>query len=405
MVFGMFRPALILFVIAALLSACDNDQIVTTAPEGPGLIADEPGYEERTLFHQMDIELTVPIPYGKIDLYRLLDGEISLLQQSKFDHPNPSIYTRYETPLSSPDSAILMHVYSEQRETIGVEEFVCFVPISHLTTRHAFKLDCGYQSTIAYYLAATEIGQSGLHPFHDAQQRLPLWRAFTQSPDNDVLGFYVSVFGTLQKALGDMGRHRFDIHRHSLRPVMETIVTQFKDEFQRRGSISAAELIRIANRVTDNSLPLERLVRYQSIFEAYSHVEDIELENTGGSLTRRGRDIELLTMANELSRFYLRQAPFEMSDYRTRIVQNVTHRQEADVLQVTWDPIPHMYGYNVYYDGEHTGYTSVPEVTLPPDSRGSVTIRAVGYAGEFDGVHYDLSDPSLLAGVANNATP
>lgn len=404
MVFEMVRRTLLSLASVCLVVACGNEELGSQNATSPGLIAEDSGYAERSLFHQMDIELTVPIPYGRVDLYRLLDGEVSFLQRSPFDHPNPSIYTRYETPLSSDDSAILMHVYSEQREAIGVEEFVCFAPISHSTTRHAFKLDCGYHSTVAYYLAATEIGQSGTHPFHDAPKRLPVWRAFTEAPNNDVLGFYVSVFGTIQKALGEMGRDRFDIRHHSMLPVMETIVTLFKDEFQRSGSISAAQLVDIANRVTDRALPLERLVRYQSIFESYSHVEDIELENTGGSLTRRGHDIELLTMFNELSRFFLRQAPFEMSDYRTHIVQNVRHVQKEDALQVSWDPIPHMYGYNVYYDSEHTGYTAVPILELPADARGSVTIRAVGYAGEFDGVHYDLSDPSLMAGVANNAT-
>lgn len=393
-------PAIVAIV---LISGCSESNEQGTESSFNDELLSDSGYQERTLFHQIELDLSVPLQYGTIHVYRLLDGDVSHLQSSRFDSRVPSIYARYETPASSANSALLMHVLAERADSVSVEEFFCFAPIDHSTTRHRFKMDCGYSSTIAYYLAATAIGRSSEPPFHDASARLPLWQAMVESPDNDVFGFYVSIFSTLQKALSDMGRRRFDIRRNSIRPVMETIVAQLMDLFQRNGQVSSSDLINIANSVTDNSLPLERLIRYQSIYDKYAYVHEVELENTGGSLTKRGQDIELLSMANELSRFYLRHSPFEMSDYRTHIVQNVQHANTDDALKVRWDPIPHMYGYNVYLNNEHIGYTRAPAANLPAGSRGSVTVKAVGYAGEFDGVHHDLSDPTLLAGVDSDA--
>ncbi len=275
--------------------------------------------------------------------------------------------------------------------------------MDHDTTRHSGSVNCDHASTVTYYLAGDVLGRSTQHPFHDIERRLPLWQALSDSIDNDVVGFYISVFGTLQNAFVGMGQFRFDPDRHSVRPVMETVVSQFIDQYQRKGAATAQDLIDIANSVTDYTLPLERLLRYQSIFDEYAHVEDIDLKNTGGSLTQRSRQLELLSMSNELIRFYLRGAPYEMSDYRTHVVQNVRHKESDGNTIVHWDAIPHMYGYNAYFNGEHVGYSSVPILVLPADSKGTVTIKAVGYAGEFDGVHHELADLSLLAGTVNES--
>ena len=175
------------------------------------------------------------------------------------------------------------------------------------------------------------------------------------------------------------------------------------DRYQRQGHASSTDLIDITNAVSDNSLPIERVTRYQTIFDSYAHIEDVNLKNTGGSLTKKVREVELLSMESELGRFYLRHSPFEMSDFRTHVVQNIRHHDSDREMLVVWDPIPHMYGYNLYFNGQHVGYTRLPELRLPSGATGTVTIKAVGYAGEFDGVHHELAELSLLAGAPNDA--
>jgi hypothetical protein len=358
---------------------------------------------EQTMFHQVAINLTTPLTSGRVLIYRLLDSDVAFLESRRFDQPNPSLNVGYNAPLSTDESAVLLHIVTAGLTQGRPDEFVCAVAVNHSTTRHNYDLACDHASTVTYYLAGTAVGRSGLHPFHDIEQRLPLWMAFVDSLDNDVIGFYASIFGTLQNALAGMGQSRFSPDRHSIRPVMETIVAQFVDLYQRNGQASSSDLIAIAEAVTDHSLPLARLARFQTIFDGYAHIEDNELRNTGGSLTQKDRQLELLSMSSELARFYLRESPYEMSDYRTHIVQNVRHESNDTGVYVRWDPIPHMYGYNTYLDSQHIGYSRLPTLTLEPGTLGTVTIKAVGYAGEFDGVHHDLAEPSLLAGVSSDA--
>lgn len=400
----MIRAKLLLIcVLSASMAACSPDPGTPAEAEDEtiSLVFDDAA--ERTIFNQVAIPLTTPLSSGLVRVYLYMDGAIDLVETRRFNNADPSLVVGYNAPISVPNSAILIHVVSAGLSAGVPQEYVCFAAIDHSTTRHNIPVSCDLASTVFYYLAATRIGRSDSHPFHDIESRLPLWQALVEAPDNDVNAFYASVFGTLQNALTRIGAQRFDVSRHSIRPVMETIVAQFVDHFQRHGSINSAQLIEIANRVTDHSLPLERLIRYETIFQEYAHVQNVDIDNTGGSLTERSQQVELLTMGSEVSRFYVRNAAYEMSDYRTHIVQNVRHHVVGDILEVEWEPLGHMYGYNTYLNDQHIGYTRVPRLRLPADTRGTITIRAVGYAGEFDGVHHELAPPSLLAAGVTNA--
>ncbi|MEI2419009.1 hypothetical protein V6O07_01950, partial [Arthrospira platensis SPKY2] len=165
------------------------------------------------------------------------------------------------------------------------------------------------------------------------------------NPENNLTAFYVSAFATLKNTLLGLGGTQFDPVRYSIRPVMETVIARFFERYQREGRATSAELVAMANQVTDHTMPLERLVRFQAVFNRFAYVADVKLEATGGTLTQRGAEIELLSMSNELSRFYLRGSPLAMSDYRTRVVQAIHHEHGPDRLKVRWDPIAHMYGY------------------------------------------------------------
>ena len=398
------RTIALLFLTALSVSACgEGDR--TSAPAELDPLSDLiQQADERSLFHQLDLSLDTPLETGIVHLYLYLDGEVAALESRRFNHADPDLHLAYSAPLSSPGSAVLIHVLAAGLTQGSSTEYLCFYSIDHSSTRHNGAASCNHSSTVAYYLAGDSVGRSTEHPFHDIASRLPLWQALKDSSQNDVVGFYVSVFGTLQNALVAMGRERFDPDRHSIRPVMETIVAQFIDRYQRNGAATAQDLLNIANAVTDHSLPLERLLRYQTIFDTHAHIEDIELKNTGGSLTQRSRHLELLNMSSELNRFFLRSAPYEMSDYRTHVVQNVRHETADENLIVRWDVIPHMYGYNTYFNGEHVGYSHLPLLHLPPDAKGTVTIKAVGYAGEFDGVHHELVETPLIAGTINESS-
>jgi len=397
------RTLILFFAVAVALAGCGDP-----LPAGDRVDADPLSglieqANEQTLFHQIELKVSTPLAAGMIYVYQYLQGEVSLLESRRYDNPDPELNLAYSAPVSSDDSAVLVHIVAAGLSAGRPDEYVCFAALDHSTSRHNASIACDLASTVTYYLAGDSVGMSGEHPFHDIEYRLPLWKALNEVRENDVVAFYVSVFGTLQNTLAGMGRDRFDQTRHSLRPVMETIITQFVDQYQRQGHITSTDLVTIANAVIDNALPIERITRYQTIYDTYAHIEDVGLKNTGGSLTQKVSQIELLTMASEVGRFYLRSSPFEMSDYRTHIVQNIRHHDSDTGLQIRWDPIPHMYGYNTYFNGQYLGYTRIPELQLESGAKGTVTIKAVGYAGEFDGVHHELAELSLLAGVSADA--
>lgn len=359
--------------------------------------------EEKTQFHQIDLALTTQLTSGRIRVYLLIYDELKPLEERLFDQPDPTIHVAYSAPMSVPNSWLAIHIVPYGPTEGSPEEYVCLAQINHDTTRHGQSVRCDLFSTIAYYLSGDRVARTEDHPFIDLASRAAAWKSVLDSPANDVVGFYSSVFGTLQNALVAMGRNHFDPDRFSIRPVMETIVAQSIDTYQRQGQLSASQLVDIANFVTDSSLPLERLIRFQTVFDQYSYIEDVPLSNTGGSLTDRSSKRELLSMSSEVRRFFLRDSPFEMSDYRTHIVQNIHQKPSQHGYQLQWDPIPHMYGYNVYLDGQHIGYSRLPQIHISAPPGSDVTIKAVGYAGEFDGVHHELADAPILAGVENVA--
>ena len=369
-------------------------------PQVPDVIASHNGAisptatVEREVFHQASLSVRTPLQAGSVRQYLLLGGEVRFLDTRTFDGSELRLHIGFNAPESSTSSAILLQIVAAPHVTPAGMEFVCFAHLVHDSSRHNQELDCGYFSTVTYYIAASHIGRATEHPFHDAPARLPAWKSLVTSPGNDLTGFYVSLFGTLKNAVLGLSGDLFDDRRISVRPVMETIVSRFFAEYQRHGRVSAQALIDIANDVTDHAAPLERLLRFQSIFDRFAHVADVTLEATGGSLTQRGEAVELLTMANEVSRFYLRGSPLSMADFRTRVVRGIRHEARPDHVLVSWEPIAHMYGYAVYIDGEQEAFTRLPQAVLQGIDPSVVTIRAVGYGGEFDGVNYDLDRTS-----------
>ena len=354
--------------------------------------------EEKEEYHKVELRVVTPIDNGTVHLYQQLDGETSHIESRIFSFEEPQFYVSFLAPLSSLNSTLLVHVLNTGSLDDGIQEHLCFADLDLRSFRHNHKIQCGYWDTVAYYLSALEVGRPDTHAFHDIEDRLPLWRSIANAQNDNLHGFYTSVLGTLQNTLINMGAGRFHPHRHSIRPVMETIVHQFKEDFQRRGSIYARDLVAIANDVTDHSMPLERLFRFPRVFRDHVYVEEVALENTGGSFTRLGKDLELLTMQNEVRRFYLAGSPFEMSDYRTQVVQGVRDTTTDRGRVISWVPISHMYGYNVYLNGQDVGFSKTPQYTLPTDAAGTVVIKAVGYAGEFDGVSYEIDPlPNLVA--------
>lgn len=356
---------------------------------------------EREAFHQVSLTINTPMAAGVLRQYLMLDSKVALLDTRPFDG-DIRAHIGFNAPVSSQGSVLLFHLTGAAHTTPSALEFVCFAEIEHDTFRHNRELECGNFSTVTYYLVATRIGRSNEHPFHDIVGRFPAWQSLVANPENNLTGFYVSAFATLQNTLLTMGGQHFDPARFSIRPVMETIVARFFETYQREGRVTASELVAIANQVTDHAMPLERLVRFQTVFQRFAYVADVKLEATGGTLTQRGTQIELLSMSNELTRFFLRDSPLAMSDYRTRVVQAIQHEHKGGRLHIRWDPIAHMYGYNVYLDGEQIGFTRLSAIDLPTVESGTLTIKAVGYGGEFDGVHHELTPPTLVAGVQSN---
>lgn len=393
----MFRYVTVFTCLFAIMGCADTNDVPL-----PSLSLESSFSETRTVerevFHQASLSIRTPLQAGSVDQYLLLSGQVRRLDSRGFDGSEFRVHLGFNAPVSSESSALLLHLVTASHVSPPGLEFLCFAYLTHDTTRHSQTVDCDYFSTVAYFISASRIGRSTDHPFHDIDERLPAWRAFLANRQNDLTGLYVSIFGTLQRAILGLSGDLYDGRRLSIRPVMETVVSRFFDVYQRNGRISAAELVDIANDVTDGSVPLERLLRFQSIFDRFSYFADVELSATGGTLTERGPDIELLTMANEVSRFFLRGSPLSMSDFRTRVVRGISHEISADRIILRWEPIAHMYGYSIYIDGEQEAFSRVPQVSLPNPGSSVITVRAVGYGGEFDGVNYDLATAPVSTG-------
>lgn len=394
----MFRYLIVLTAIFGILGCSDSSDFPVPSVDVESSFAGARTVE-REVFHQASLSIQTPLQAGSVEQYLLLSGEVRHLDTRDFDGGEFRLHLGFNAPVSAESSALLLHLVAARHASPPGLELLCFAYLTHDTSRHSQTLECDYFSTVAYFISASRIGRSTDHPFHDIQDRLPAWRALLANRDNDLTGLYVSIFATLQNALLGLSGDLYDGRRLSMRPVMETVISRFFDIYQRSGRISAAELIDIANDVTDGAAPLERLLRFQSIFERFAYFADVELSATGGSLTERGTAIELLTMANEVSRFFLRGSPLAMSDFRTRVVRGMTHEIAGDRVILRWEPIAHMYGYSVYIDGEQEAFTRIPEVSLADPGPAVITVRAVGYGGEFDGVNYDLASPPVASGA------
>jgi hypothetical protein len=245
---------------------------------------------------------------------------------------------------------------------------------------------------MTFYMSADVAQTSVANPFEDIHARLPIWESYAAARRSDLAAFLISTLGTIEKAMLGLGPEQFDRQYRPARRVMEPIAVHLLDTYQVHGQILASDVIEYINTITGSEIPIGRILRFDSIFEQYRHVEPVDIHETGGSLTRRTRRLQLPTLANELERFFRMGSPLEMSDYRTHLVQNVFFDTETGIL--SWDALPHMYGYNVYVDGLHIGYTKTSSMPIPISGPRFGTIRAVGHAGEFGGV--DVRFANLL---------
>jgi hypothetical protein len=340
----------------------------------------------------VEFTLTTPQPRGVVDFYRLVGSDLAKLERLPFEQAPVRSVVRYQTETDVPESVLLAHVSTLGEPQPEAAEYVCMARIPHTGNRHHVELRCDLPSTLSFYMAAARIGQSGGSPFVDVVERLDRWQAIEAARGDDLIAFLLSAFATLHAALLDMGEGRFTPEGQSIRPVMETVVARALEQYQRNGRLSGTDLVRIADEVTGGSLPLARLTRFPDVYATFAHVEPITLSDLKGHLTRRDRVADAPTLQAELTRFFVRDAPLELSDPRTHVPQSVRHSRDGDQLLVEWHPLPHMDGYSVYLNGEFVRTTRQPRVALPAAATGTVMIRAVGAGGEYPGHRHSLSE-------------
>lgn len=378
-----------------LLSACSRDKEPTVQVEKPdaSLLRMMEESAQVPLERQgVEYTLTTPLPHGVVDFYVLVGTDLRKLDRVPF-HANPVVsFVDYQNPSTIDQSLLLAHVTTLGDAHPGADEYVCMTRIPHTGNRHSVTLSCDLASTVTYYMSATVISPPGSAPFGDIAGRADRWEALNASRGNDLIAFFISVFGTVHNALIKMAPDRFNPQLQSVRTLMEAISAQALETYQRDGQLSAAQLLQIADDVTGGSLPLVRLTRFPQVYADYAHVEPVTLTDSRGNLTRPDRAVDMHTLQAELERFFLRNAPLEFADPRTHVPQSMRHQRLRDALLVMWDPLPHMDGYNVYLNGEYFLSTRDPRVLLPADATGTVMVRAVGYAGEYDGQRHPLSD-------------
>lgn len=378
-----------------LLAACSRDRPGTQAEDAAGVsildLVDEHG-SAPTDVQSIEFTLSTALPRGVVDFYRLVGNDLNKLERLPFERSPLRSVVRYQTEASVPESVLLAHVSTLGDAHPGPAEYVCMARIPHTGNRHHVELRCDLPATLSFYMAASRIGDSGASPFADAVERLDRWEALDAARGDDLIAFLLSAFGTIHTAILQMAPERFSPDGQSIRPVMESVVARALEQYQRDGRLSATDLVRIADEVTGGSLPLGRLTRFSDVYESFAHVEPITLSDLKGHLTRRDRVADPPTLEAELNRFFVRDAPLELSDPRTHVPQGVRHVLKADELLLEWHPLPHMDGYSVYLNGEFLRTTRHPRFVLPSTATGTVMIRAVGAGGEYPAHRHSLSD-------------
>jgi hypothetical protein len=394
----LWRPAV---VASICLSLAGCDQAASPPPPDPppatataDLLAVMAGATAPTTLQRVEYVLTTPHSDGEVRFYVAVGTDVRPLSSVPLRRSVQGGYLEYSTPASSDASVLLAHVQKLVPRVHPVE-YVCFAPIAHTGNRNRVDLACDLPSTLTYLMAAPSIGRSGASPFLDIVDRYPLWRDYYAARSTDLMAFLLAAFGTLQNALVTMAPERFDPRHQSLRPVLETAIARALDAYRLQGTLTAAELVAIAESVTGGDLPLARLLRFPDVYSALVTLTDTPLQSTAGTLTRRSAVLRPATLQSELDRFFLDRSPLEMTDVRTHSVQNLSHHVRADALELTWTPLPHIDGYNVYLNRVLVGWTREARWSLPRDAVGEVVIRAVGHAGELDGIRYSLDPLSL----------
>ena len=383
-----------LAAVALLLGGCSDDAAETPLPKTEFVGDATPEVfdtaTEPTNLQRIEFELYSELDRGTVDVYAFVDGELRQLSTLTF-HSSPfRNYAQYESLESTTDSHLLMRIRGTSALVSEAKELYCFSTVRHQVTRHTIPIRCDMASTMTFYMSAEVGSVSSDSPFESIDGRLSVWESYCDARDNDLTAFLISALATIENALLGLGSDKFDRQYRPVRRVMEPIAVNLLDRYQVDGLVLAIDLVEFINNSTGDEIPIGRLLRFDTIFEQYRHVEPVEIHDNGGSLTRRTRRLQLSSLSNELERFFLLGSPLEMSDYRTHLVQNVNFDSETGVLR--WDALPHMYGYNVYVDGLHVGYTKTSRIVVDlPDPR-SGTIKAVGHAGEFGGVDIRFSD-------------
>ena len=227
---GSPRSVALAILCFIFLGACAREEPPAAAARPPSLpsmieLVDKEGAAP-TDAQGVEFTLTTPERHGVVDFYRLVGGDLAKLERVPFHQSPVKSFVQYRTPATASESVLLAHVSTLSDARPGSAEYVCMARIPHTGNRHSVALNCDIPSTVTFYMAAVRNGQSGAPPFHDIRDRLPRWEALYGARSNDLIAFLVSMFGTVQNALLDMGRERFNPNGQSIRPVMESLVAQ-----------------------------------------------------------------------------------------------------------------------------------------------------------------------------------
>lgn len=385
-----------------LLWSCGSDQKAPTADQPiPTQVSIDLALDGSAPTRQQRVEFNLDsvLDRGHLEVFVLVANEVQKLTDFDFHNTPHRSFVSYYTLESIATSTLLFRITPISSLDPSGLEIYCFFAVEHQLIRQTVSVACDRTTTATFFMSARD-GLFDVHnPFADIAGRLPIWKSFFDSRNSDLTAFMVSALVTLENTLLSAGSESFNSVYRPVRQVMEALSVFFLDTYQVQGYVNAEDLIVFLRNATGGEIPIGRLLKFAKIFDENKHVLDVQLTHTGGSLTRLTREFQLATLENELKRFFLMGSPLEMSDFRTHLVQNVMYDSTSRVL--SWDALPHMYGYNVYVDGLHVGYTDTNQIriTLPSPKTGA--IKAVGHAGEFSGVSIRFADQRIRASASN----
>lgn len=341
----------------------------------------------------VSFEVSAPISNGSLEIFTAIGDEVRQLNDIPFYRSPIQYSVRYDVPEEKRNSFVLFYIYDNANDLPSPKEYLCFVYVEVDVSSRNNKIKCDDYSTVSYFLAGADTlaNSSSVFQVPNLNDRLLKWKSITESRGDPLPTVLNGIVGTVWTSLLSMADGDYSPNQISSLKLLESLAVFTKNQYQRNANLYASELVEEASRLTGNRYPIRRIVLYKDIYSVYVQHEVFNTDH--GRLNLLGSNPLLIQSSykNIMYYFFVDNIPLLMTDDITHKVQNVKFELLDEKIQLQWQHLPHMRGYNIYSNGIQIQYTSYPGAAIDKINT-EITIKAVGSTGEFPPVRLNPSD-------------